>query len=343
MTALLFPSFFLSLFGLFNLLGIDINLFYRQLISAFIAFIIFFVAKKIGRPFFERNATFFYWLFILILIFTFFIGKEVKGSRRWIDLIFFRFQPSEIFKIFFILYFASFFSQKNLFSPIENFIRALIIFLIPAILIFKQPDLGNALVYGFIFFILLLFSGVPKKYILYLFLFFILFLPLFWQILADYQKMRLVSFFNPHVDKQGISYNMTQAIITIGSGKFLGKGLGLGTQSRLYFLPENRTDFAFASLVEQFGFLGGLTIILLYGWIFYLLIKKLFRYFFATDEEERKNFFYSLGILSFLAFQFFVNVGMNLGIVPITGVALPFISYGGSAVLTLLLGFALLP
>jgi len=343
MTTIFFPSFFLSLFGLFNLLGIDINLFYRQLFSIFLGFIIFFVTKKIGRDFFERNINFFYWLFIFILIITFFIGKEVKGSRRWLDLFFFRFQPSEIFKIFFILYFSSFFTKKDFVSSLEKFIKSLFLFLFPTILVFKQPDLGNALVYGFIFFTLLFFSDLPKRYIFYLFIFLILFFPLFWQILADYQKMRLISFFNPHLDKQGTSYNINQAVITIGSGGIFGKGLGLGTQSQLHFLPENKTDFAFASLVEQFGFFGGIITLACYGLIFYLIIKKIFRYFFIPENGDRKNFFYCLGLLSYLVLQFFVNVGMNLGIVPIAGVTLPFISYGGSSVLTLLFGFALLP
>jgi len=343
MNNLLILSLFLSIFGLFNLLGIDRNLFYRQLFALFLAFTVFFITKKIGRDFFERNINFFYWFFIFILIITFFIGKEVKGSRRWLDLFFFRFQPSEIFKIFFILYFSSFFAQKKFFSPFEGFFKGLLLFLIPTILIFKQPDLGNALVYGFIFFTFLFFSDFPKRYIFYLSVFLILFFPLFWQILADYQKMRLISFFNPHLDKQGTAYNISQAVITIGSGGFFGKGLGLGTQSRLHFLPENKTDFAFASLVEQFGFFGGIITLFSYGLIFYLIIKKIFRFFFIQQGEDRKNFFYCLGLLSYLAFQFFVNVGMNLGIVPIAGVALPFISYGGSAVLTLLFGFALLP
>ncbi len=136
---------------------------------------------------------------------------------------------------------------------------------------------------------------------------------------------------------------MIQAVITIGSGKLLGRGLGMGTQSRLYFLPENLTDFAFSSLVEQFGFIGGFIVILLYGVIFWYLIKKLIFFYYQHYPESKRNFLYVAGLLSYIIFQFFVNVGMNMGILPVAGIALPFISYGGSSVLALLIGFALIP
>jgi len=136
---------------------------------------------------------------------------------------------------------------------------------------------------------------------------------------------------------------MIQAMITIGSGQFFGRGLGLGTQSRLYFLPENTTDFAYASLVEQFGFFGGFFVILFYSVIIYHIAKKTVKFFFDRTEDGRSNFLFSLGMLVYLIFQVFVNIGMNMGLLPVAGVALPFISYGGSSIMALLIGFALLP
>lgn len=334
---LLFPSFILIFFGLFNLLGINSNFFLRQIFSVFIGVFIFLLVKKIGRFFFIENSKFFYWLFIFILIFSFLFGMEVKGSRRWIDLFFFQFQPSEIFKVFFILQLANLFS-KNQFNQRILFFKSLIYCLIPAIIVFKQPDLGNTIVYFFIYFILLLFSNLPKKIIVQIFLLMIILMPILWQILADYQKARILAFINPHIDRHGVAYNMNQAIITIGSGRFFGKGLGMGTQSKLRFLPENKTDFAFASMVEQFGFFGGLIVITCFGLIFYFLLVEIWRNF----SQDKTRFYYQLGILSYLFIQFLVNVGMNLGILPITGITLPFVSYGGSSMITLFLAIALI-
>lgn len=341
MINLLFPSILLGLFGVLNLLGINIIFFRKQLIFLILGILVFFIAKKIGRYFFLNNANFFYWLFVFILIITFIIGVEIKGSKRWIDFYFFQFQPSEIFKSFFILYFAKIFSEKKL-NFRFTFWKSLFYFLLPTAIIFKQPDLGNALVLFFLYFTFILFSDIPKKYVLNIVLCLIIMTPLIWVLLAPYQKARIKAFLNPNFDRSGIAYNMHQSIITIGSGKLFGRGLGLGTQSRLYFLPENRTDFAFASLVEQFGFLGGLIMILFYLVIIFFLARKLFERASLKDIETKKMFFLNLGILSFIFFQFLVNVGMNLGILPIAGIALPLVSYGGTAVINFFFALSLL-
>ncbi len=344
MTGLLIPSFFLTLFGSFNIFGIKPNLFLPQLAFFVIGLVVFFTAKKIGRNFFFSNAEFFYWFFIVLLIATFIIGFEVKGSKRWIDLIFFNFQSSEFLKVFFIIFFAKLFSRKFFaINSLEEFLKSLFYFLLPTLIIFKQPDLGNAMVYTFIFIVMLLFSKIPKRYVVYLFIIAILVAPIGLHFLKGYQKERISSFFNPQLDTQGNAYNMTQAVITVGSGKFLGRGLGLGTQSRLYFLPENYTDFAFASLVEQFGFVGGFIILLLYFIISLAIFRNALNYFYKDDEDSRQKFFYSIGFLSFFIFQMAINIGMNMGMFPITGIALPFISYGGSSLVSLLLGMSILP
>ncbi|MFN4212535.1 MAG: FtsW/RodA/SpoVE family cell cycle protein [Microgenomates group bacterium] len=344
MTQLLLPSFFLSLFGIFSLFGIDWQFFFRQTIYVIFGFLIFFVVKKIGSNFFYHNSQFFYWFFVFILILTYFLGLEVKGSRRWLDFYFFRFQPSEFFKVFFCLFLSVELSRRYLrFKGIVGFLKIFLLFIIPGLIIFKQPDLANTVIVFFIYLVMVFFSEFPKKYIVYLMSLIVLVMPLTWFLLADYQKSRIISFLNPHIDAKGTAYNMIQSVITIGSGKFWGRGLGLGTQSRLYFLPENHTDFAFATLVEQFGFFGGALVVIFYGVIIYLIASRAVKFYFQKEEESKKKFLFTLGILSYFVSHVVVNMGMNLGLLPIAGVALPFISYGGSSLVAILIGFALIP
>lgn len=340
----LIPVIFLSLFGLFNLFGINQGLFLKHLINIIIGFFVYFLIKKFSFNFFRINSRFFYWFFLTLLIITFIIGIEVKGSRRWIDFGFFNFQASEFLKPFFILFLSDYLSKKNIFENNLFFIfKTFLYFFVPFIIIFKQPDLANSLTYLIIFFVLIFFSKIPKRYLGYFFSIFTIFLPFIFFFLKPYQKARIIAFFNPNFDIQGASYNIFQSIIAIGSGGFFGKGLGLGTQSKLYFLPENTTDFAFASLVEQFGFTGGAFVIIFYFLLVYFLLKKTSYYFFTKEDDSEVKFLFSLGLSSYIIFQFFVNVGMNMGVLPVAGVALPFISYGGSSIISLMIGLAMIP
>src|SRR3989339_2102258 len=341
---IIFSLIFLSVFGLFNLFGLSQDLFIRQFLFLIFGFLSYFVIKHIGSHFFRINSKFFYWFFLAILIITFIVGLEVKGSKRWLNFYFFNFQGSEFFKVFFILFLADILTVKNLLSnTFLNFIKICLYFLIPFIIVFKQPDLGNAMVYFFIFFALLIFSNFSKKYLGYLIGIIVLLAPVGWFIIKDYQRDRILSFIRPDLDVQGAAYNMIQSVITIGSGMFFGRGLGLGTQSQLFFLPENTTDFAFASLVEQFGFFGGFFVLIFFTLIFIQLVKKTVHFYHQKSEDDQKKFLYCLGILTCFVSQTIINLGMNMGIMPVTGIALPFISYGGSSVLAILLGLALLP
>lgn len=339
----LIPSIFISVFGLFNLFGINQNLFFKQILFFAVSYVIFFIVKSIGFNFFKINSKFFYWLFVIILVVTFIVGGEIRGSKRWLDLYFFNFQSSEFFKIFFIFYLSEYLSQKKIFeNNFWYFFKSLLIFIPPVFIIFKQPDLGNAAVFIFIYLTLLLFSKIPKKMLIFFFLSLSLLLPFSWFFLKNYQKNRLLSFFSPHLDTQGTAYNMIQAVITIGSGKFFGRGLGLGTQSRLFFLPENTTDFAYASLVEQFGFFGGFLLMIFFGLIIYAVVKKILKYFSKNDSESQQKYLFYIGILIYFVTQIFVNIGMNIGLLPVAGVALPLVSYGGSSALAFLITLALL-
>lgn len=340
----IFYLIFLSFFGLLNLFGLNQGLFFRQLIYTVFAFIVYFIVKRIGRHFFQINSRFFYFFFLAILIITFIVGIEVKGSRRWLDFYFIRFQASEFFKPFFILFLSSYLSNLPIFkNNFYFFLKSFLYFFIPFFIIFKQPDLANAMSFLVVYFFILFFSNLSKKYYFGFFTFIGLLIPFSWFFLKEYQKARIISFFNPNLDTQGTAYNMIQSIITIGSGRFFGRGLGLGTQSRLYFLPENNTDFAFASLVEQFGFFGGFMIIIFYSAIIFYLAKKVIKFYFQRQKDNQDKFLYILGFFVYICFQFFVNVGMNMGLLPIAGVSLPFISYGGSSIMAFLIGLALLP
>jgi len=344
MTLIFISSILLSFFSFFNLLGINHNYAFAQLGFFIFSTILFIVISVIDIEYFKKNYKFFYWLFILLLLSVFLIGDEIRGSKRWIDLHFFNFQPSEFFKIFFIIFIAKFISLKE--SDMvrrRTFVYALLYLTLPFFIVFKQPDFGNALSYVVIFFSIVLFSKIPKKYILTFVIVTILILPLGWNVLRDYQKQRVVSFFIATEDLKGSNYNMIQSKISAGSGKFLGRGLGYGTQSKLFFLPESHTDFAFSSLSEQFGFLGAFSVIFLYFLICLKIIKTIINNYAKKGIDDRFYMYYSVGFLSYFSFQVFVNIAMNLGSFPVAGVSLPIISYGGSSLATYALGIALLP
>ena len=347
MSFLLFlPLLFIYVFGLINLVGISPDLAFRHGVHFLTGVILFFIVSKlkIRAHFLGINAHVLYWIFIGLLMLVLFFGLEVKGSRRWFDFYFFQFQPSEFFKIFFIIFLAQIFSsyERHL-QKRTIFLKVLGYTLLPFILIFRQPDLGSAIVIFLISFVMMLHSDVPKRHILSFIIFVFLLLPAIWFVLHDYQRDRIISFIKPSYDLSGTSYNITQATIAIGSGKMLGRGLGLGKQSSLYFLPEAQTDFAFSSFVEQFGFFGGFILILLYLFLFLSLFRKAHKFLNQKDRTTKFYYYYTIGFSALLVLQVAVNIGMNLRLLPIAGITLPFVSYGGSSLLTLMLGLALLP
>lgn len=340
------PILLIYLFGLINLIGIRSDLVLTSLMHFGIGLVFFFVIRylQMNKHFFRSNAAFFYVFFLLLLVVTYFFGMEIKGSRRWLDLFLFPLQTSEIFKIFFIVFLSSIFAK--VYNPIENsrlFIKTLVLTLIPFFLIYKQPDLATSIIVFGIFFVMALHSTIPKKQMMIFIMLIITVLPLVWMAMHDYQKARILSFMDPEHDVSGTSYNMVQANIAVGSGNLFGKGLGLGKQSQLSFLPEYHTDFAFSSLVEQFGFIGGFIVIVLYIIFFTFLFMNMFKHMNRRDSDEQYSFYYLLGFSVMMIVQTAVNVGMNLGMVPIAGITLPFISYGGSSMITFMIAMALLP
>lgn len=275
-----------------------------------------------------------YFLVTVLLLVTFFLGSETRGSIRWIPLGPFNFQPSEFAKPILILSLAAFWS-KHLPSW-KSVLKSILIFLPLAVLIFEQPDLGTALTVMFIWMVMLLAANISFKKLLMLSLVGLIILPVGWFLLHDYQRERFVSFLYPAKDPLGVGYNVIQSTIAVGSGELFGRGLGRGTQSRLQFLPEFRTDFIFATMAEELGLFGSLIILILYGVLFGMLFKLLFK---LNDQFGELIL---IGVMSMLFFQTGVNMGMNLGLLPITGITLPLLSYGGSSLITtfLCLGLA---
>ncbi|HUV71906.1 MAG TPA: rod shape-determining protein RodA [Clostridia bacterium] len=277
---------------------------------------------------------FFYLFCLCLLTLPFLIGTVTRGSMRWIPLGDFTIQPSEIVKPFLAI-FAAWFWAKREFS-FKNFLLFFLLFLPVLVLIFFQPDLGSTLVVLSIFSGLVLVSRISLKQLLALVLLTSLTFPLFWFSLRNYQKLRVIHFLNPYLDPLGEGYNLIQSKIAVGSGSLFGRGLGRGTQSHLAFLPERHTDFIFASLAEELGFLGSGLILLLYIFLFLRILKI------AAQSRTQALSLLSLALFFYLFFQTAVNIGMNIGLLPITGITLPLISYGGSSLLATAISLGLL-
>jgi len=304
------------------------SFFLNQLIFFIVGLIFLFIFAQIDFRVYQNLS----WLLFLgslaFLLLTFALGQVTRGSVRWIQIGQFTIQASEIVKPFLIVFFAFLFARL----PIKpaRLVFGIFLFLIPAFLIFKQPDLGSTMVIGVALLGILL-ASLPLLTILMGSLGLVVSLPVIWLLLAEYQKQRIISFLNPNLDPLGSGYNVVQAVISVGSGQFFGRGLGKGTQSQLAFLPERHTDFIFASFTEQLGFFASFVLIVLYLLLLWRILAA------AQKAKEVHARLFCLGVFSFLVFQIFVNIGMNMGIVPITGITLPFLSYGGSSILSLMI------
>jgi rod shape determining protein RodA len=330
MTALLI---IFSLGGLV-LFSLDSRLFFNQLIFFILSLIPFFLLASFDYRIFKGFYFYLYGASLFLLLLTFALGRLTRGVTRWIAIGGFNLQPAELVKPLLILAFSSSILRFNL-KKIKNIALYLFFLLLPAILVFKQPDLGNSLVLLVIWLAVILQRGLKKKYIFLGLVVFFAFLPLSWRVLKPYQKERIISFANPESDPLDSGYNLIQARIAVGSGQFLGKGLGGGSQSQLRFLPERHSDFIFACLGEELGFVGASFLIL----VFLILILRI-----LLLSQKSLDIFGSLiciGTAGMLFFQVFINIGMNLGLVPITGLTLPLVSYGGSSLLATMISLGL--
>lgn len=324
---LMIPVAILLTFSLATLSSISQEIFRSQLFFAIFSIIIFLLISQLNPSVLKYYSIPIYFISFILLGFVLFFATETRGSVRWFEVFGVSIQFSELLKPFLALALASFLT--NLRSLSFKSFASVFTFLTPIfLLVFLQPDLGNALIYLMVTVAALVVIGYPYKWFFAGFILWLLTLPFFWFILHDYQRQRVLTFIDPSRDPLGTSYNAIQAVIAIGSGMILGKGLGQGTQSSLSFLPEQHTDFIYATISEELGFAGAVIIIICFAFIFFRLYHII-----KNSEDKFSKIF---GILVFLTIfiHFAVNIGMNLALVPIVGVTLPFVSYGGSSLLS---------
>lgn len=312
------------------------SIFMRQLLWVGLGWVCFFIFAKVHYRGLLSFIYPFYAVVIITLLVVLAAGAVRLGAQRWIKIWWFNFQPSEFAKIALILVLSHYFSRKKLeditldtrrMSFYKGLIIPFMLIAVPFALIFKQPDLGTALIILFIFFGMAYFSGVRVVYIISVIAGGVFMLPLFWHFLRDYQRDRLLVFLDPNFDPLGAGYTIIQSKIAIGSGRFFGKGWLSGTQGQLNFLPESHTDFVFGIYSEETGFLGCMILILLY----YLIIRKAFEISNRCGDNFGKLLSAGIGLM--LGIQVYINISMTLGISPVVGVPLPLMSYGGSSVL----------
>lgn len=327
--SILLSSLLLISIGILVIYSSSKELAFQQLIYTIVGLLFFFLILQIDLYALKKFIYPLYFFSAVLLIIVLIVGLETRGSVRWIPVGFFNIQPSEFAKVVLILFLAMFWT--NHIPSWINIFKSLIWISPFLFLIFKQPDLGSTLTLIAIWVGILFASQISIKKVFILTSVAILIIPSSWFFLHNYQKQRIIGFLNPNSDPLGGGYNLIQSTIAVGSGQLWGRGLGRGTQSRLQFLPEFRTDFIFASIAEELGFLGSLIILLLYT---YLLT---FCLFIANKLRDKFNYLTVLGSFSMLLFQIFINIGMNLGILPITGITLPLISYGGSSLVVTLM------
>ena len=307
-----------------------------QLFFLFAGTMLFYYSSRLPFSFWKSFAKFFYVIVIALLFFTLVIGKTTKGSSRWLVLGPIHIQPSQL-AVPAVALSLAIFAKKNSMKKPQNILKFAGLATLPTALIFVQPDLGTATVFGVISGIIYFFSGVSWKNIGVSVLLVLLLLTIGWNfILHDYQRNRIFSYLQPEEETLSIAYNAEQSKIAVGSGKLLGRGFGHGVLSALRFLPERQTDFFFASFAEEFGFVGSFALLILYLGFFLQLLLLIFQ---PSDVVVR---LYGVATLGMFIWQTSVNLGMNIGLLPITGITLPFLSYGGSSVISLFLSLAIL-
>src|SRR3989344_1954845 len=325
--SLLVPVLLLVLVSLSTFYSIDPLIFRQQLFFLIFSIFSYLMFLMIDYRFIALYSRKLYFVMLGLLIILFFVGIEARGAVRWIDIFGVRIQFSEIFKPFMIIFFASYLSKDES-KSLSKFIKALLLMLPVFLLTLRQPDLGNAIIYIFTLIFMLFMNGFPMRYFVSLGTLVLIPLPLFFQFLHDYQKKRIFSFFDYSYDPFGSSYNAIQSVISVGSGSIFGKGLGQATQSILKFLPERHTDFIFATIAESTGLVGALFLLTIYA----IFLYQIFRISNNVRDEFSRLALY--GFFFLFLIHIFFNIGMNVGILPIVGITLPFVSYGGSSLLS---------
>lgn len=334
-TSLLVAVSLLVLYSLSITSGADY--FLKQCLFATVGFFVLVFVAFFDYRYIQRYSTLLYFGTMAVLLGVLVFGTTVRGTAGWISFGIFQVQPVEFSKITLIIFLASFISKKK--SELGEWARVIASLILSALLIFlvlKQPDLGSSIVLMSIWIGMILSSGLRWKHLLVLSILGSTLIAGSWFMLADYQKDRINNFIHPESDPRGSGYNVLQAIVAVGSGGLFGKGIGHGSQSQLNFLPEKHTDFIYAVISEELGLVGALFVLILYLALLYR-IKRI-------GEMASDNFGYliSVGILIMFFVQIVINIGMNIGLLPVTGIPAPLLSYGGSSLVTTLLSIGLL-
>jgi rod shape determining protein RodA len=318
--------------------GEGISFYLRQLLWFGIGVLLGLLVFVIDYRYYEEFAYPFYLVVLVTVLCVLIYGLIVGGGQRWIKAGFFYFQPSELMKIALILALARYFArhERKEGYRLRDLSIPAIITMVPTLLIVKQPDLGTAMVMVFIFFSIVLFVRIRFRSFLILCTAIFLATPIFWFTLKGYQRTRILSLFHPSMDPLGTGYHIIQSKIAIGSGGIWGKGFLQGTQCKLHFLPEHHTDFIFAVLGEEWGFIGCGVVLALYA---ALILWGLTR---GVMTRDRYGSVIALGVTAMIFWHVVINVGMVLGMMPVVGLPLPLLSYGGSSVVVTLIGIGLL-
>lgn len=309
----------------------ETNVFSKQVIWVIISFLVFFALSFVDFRFFRKTTPVvaFYMSAVTFLILVLLVGRTIKGAKSWIDFGFFSFQPADFAKLALILVLSKYFSKRHV--EIGN-VRHIVVSGLYAFglffLVMLQPDLGLGIILFFIWFGMILLAGISKKHLFTVVMIgAVTFAGLWVYVFKDYQKNRIKTFLHPLADVRGAGYNSYQSTIAVGSGATLGKGIGYGTQSRLNFLPEYETDFIFAAFAEEWGFIGVLFLIGSFGLLIFRIMDN------AMKGETNFEILFASGVAIMFIGHFIINVGMNMGVMPVTGIPLPFVSYGGSHLL----------
>ena len=316
------------------------NFFDKQVIWVLVSFAVFFLFSFFDFRFLKRTdvlvSLFLFFAFLLLVLIV--VGNISHGAKSWFDFGFFSFQPVDLMKLVLILVLAKYFSRRHVeIRDVKHIFISGFYALVPLLLVLMQPDFGSAMIVLFIWFGMVLVSGISKTHLFLVLLSGVLIFASLWLfVFAPYQKARIYNFINPLADVHKTGYNVFQSTIAVGSGQILGKGLGFGTQSRLKFLPVPQSDFVFAAFSEEWGFVGSFLILILYCLVIWRVLHT------ASLGSSNFEILFGMGIAIFFIGHILVNVGMNLGILPVTGIPLPFMSYGGSHLLTEFAGLGIL-
>lgn len=312
----------------------------HQIVWLSISVVVFFIASMIDWSFLKstRIIVILFGLSVLLLSSLFVFGSVFKGAQSWFNFGAFSFQPTDPIKLVVILILAKYFSRRHIeIANIRHIIVSGFYVFVIFFLVFLQPDFGSAIIIFFLWLGMVLISGISKKHLLAVFFIgLVSFAGLWLFVFQPYQKDRIKTFINPLTDIRGTGYNAYQSTIAVGSGQIFGKGIGYGTQSKLQFLPEYQTDFIFAAFAEEWGFLGVMLLFVLYGIIFWRMIKI------SLKGGSNFQILFGIGLCILFLVHSIIHIGMNIGLLPVTGNTLPFMSYGGSHLLTEFFGLGVL-